>query len=56
MFGSGDSEYWQHDPGRKERLPGIASMARTLSVDEAGAAIVLAKHDRRLVLALVSST
>jgi short-subunit dehydrogenase len=51
MFGTVDSEYWKHNHGSRERLPGIAAMARTLTPDEVGAAIVSGvERNRRLVL------
>ena len=51
MFGTVDSQYWKHNPGSRERLPGIAAMARTLTPEEVGAAIASGiARNRRLVL------
>jgi short-subunit dehydrogenase len=34
VFGRIDSEYFEHNPGVTERMPGITATVRTLSVDE----------------------
>ena len=57
MFGTVESEYWKHNRGSRERLPGIAAMARTLQPAEVGAAIVAGVvRDRRFILTPESST
>jgi short-subunit dehydrogenase len=51
MFGTVESEYWKHNSGSRERLPGVAAMAPTLTADKVGAAIASGvKRNRRLVL------
>ena len=51
MFGKVSSEYWQHNPGSEQRLPGIARMAPTLSVEQAASAIIrgVERNQRRVI-------
>lgn len=51
VFGRIDSEYFDHNPGAAERMPGIASTVRTLSVSECARVIAdIAVRPRRLVV------
>jgi len=51
MFGKVSSEYWQHNPGSEQRVPGIARMAPTLSVEQAANAIIrsVERNQRRVI-------
>ena len=50
-FSQVSSSFWDHNPGSWERLPAAAHRLRTLTPDDAAAAIVEAiEKDRRLVL------
>jgi short-subunit dehydrogenase len=54
LFESGavSSNYWDNNPGSRERLPGIARLIPLLSPDDAARAIVRGiERDRRLVVA-----
>lgn len=42
-----ESPYWDHNPGSRERLPGIARIYGTLTPDAVAAAIVKAVEDER---------
>lgn len=52
MFGEVTSDYWDNNPGAKERLPGIANvLIPTMTPDQVGAAIVQAiRSERRLFM------
>ena len=50
-FAQVSSGFWEHNPGSWERLPAIAHRLRTLTPDDAAAAIVEAiEKNKRLVL------
>jgi len=40
MFGKISSEYWQHNPGSEDRLPGITRMVPSITTTQAAQAIV----------------
>jgi uncharacterized protein len=51
VFGRIDSEYFDHNPGVVERIPGIAATVRTLTVEECARILVdVANRPRRLVV------
>lgn len=51
VFGRIDSEYFRHNPGVAERMPGIASTVRTLSVEECANRIAeVAERPRKLLV------
>jgi len=51
MFGSIETAYWANNPGSRERLPRITSMAPVLTEQQVADAIVVGiERDRRLVL------
>jgi uncharacterized protein len=50
-FAQVSSDFWDHNPGSRERLPAAAGRLRTLTPEEAAAGIVRAvERDKRLVL------
>lgn len=53
LFESGEieSEYWQHNPGSRERVPKIACMIPNLTPEQVGRAIVKGvRRDKRLIV------
>jgi len=51
VFGRIDSEYFAHNPGVAERVPGIAATIRTLAVDECASVLAdVAAKPRKLVV------
>ncbi|MCC3247348.1 SDR family NAD(P)-dependent oxidoreductase [Methylocystis sp. WRRC1] len=50
--GAIDSPYWAHNPGSRERLPGISKLIPLLTPEDAGAAIVAGvRADKGLIVA-----
>jgi short-subunit dehydrogenase len=48
MAGEVESEYWEHNPGARDRVPGVSRLIGTLSPDDvAGAIVRVVEHDRR---------
>lgn len=60
LFESGvvESEYWQHNPGSRERVPKIAKMIPDLSPDQVAVAIAkgIEKNKRRIVIPFMMKT
>jgi short-subunit dehydrogenase len=51
VFGTVETPYWEHNPGSRERLPRRAAQIRTLTPDEAAAAIATAiEKGKRIVI------
>jgi short-subunit dehydrogenase len=51
VFGRIDSDYYQHNPGVAEKMPGIAATIRTLTPQECGRALAdLAERPRRQIV------
>ena len=51
VFGRIDSEYFDHNPGAAERMPGIAAIIRILAVDECANVLAdVAAKPRKLVV------
>lgn len=60
LFESGvvESEYWQHNPGSRERVPKIAKMIPNLKPEQVAIAIVngIEKNKRRIVIPFMMKT
>ncbi|AFJ03727.1 short-chain dehydrogenase/reductase SDR [Methylophaga frappieri] len=60
LFESGvvESEYWQHNPGSRERVPKIAKMIPNLTPEQVAKAIVkgIEKNKRRIVIPFMMKT
>jgi len=60
LFESGvvESEYWQHNPGSRERVPKIAKLIPNLTTEQVASAIVkgIEKNKRRIVVPFMMKT